>query len=72
MNTPNDRNDAPPSSRPSWRGLDALRLEAEWQAQEHAREQVPRKLALRRSTARGRRRLGGREEREGREEKEEE
>jgi hypothetical protein len=52
MNTPDndsatdDRND-PPSGRPAgWRSLDALRMEAEWQAQERAREQERRGLPL--------------------------
>ena len=50
MNTPgshrpDDPND-PPVSRPGWRGLDALRLEAEWQAQERALEQERRGLPL--------------------------
>ena len=50
MNTPgnhrpDDPND-PPVSRPGWRGLDALRLEAEWLAQERALEQERRGLPL--------------------------
>lgn len=46
MNTPNDRNDASGPNSRSWRGLDALRLEAEWQAQERAREQERRGVPL--------------------------
>ena len=55
MNTPDDRTPAdrtpdhrndPPVGRNGWRSLDALRLEAEWQAQEHALEQGRRGLPL--------------------------
>jgi len=49
MNTPDDRNpdrDDPPMDRSAWRSLDALRLEAEWQAQERALEQERRGLPL--------------------------
>ena len=50
MNMPDDRNPAnhtdPPVGRTGWRSLDALRLEAEWQAQEHAVEQERRGLPL--------------------------
>lgn len=55
MNTPSDHTpsrrtpdgrDDPPVNRNGWRGLDALRLEAEWQAQEHALEQERRGLPL--------------------------
>ncbi|RDY67819.1 hypothetical protein [Lysobacter soli] len=45
MNTPDDRKpgcEDPPIHRTGWRGIDALRLEAEWQAQEHALEQERR------------------------------
>lgn len=45
MNTP-DWNDTPPSNRPSWRNLDALRQEAEWQAQERALDQERRGVPL--------------------------
>lgn len=45
MNTPDDWN-APPAHRPSWRSLDALRQEAEWQAQERALEHERRGLPL--------------------------
>jgi len=50
MNTPDDRSPAdrndPPTGRNGWRSLDALRLEAEWQAQEHAAEQERRGVPL--------------------------
>jgi hypothetical protein len=56
MNTPDDKtsnaggphgwHDDPPSNRPSWRSLDALRQEAEWQAQERALEQERRGVPL--------------------------
>ncbi|MDR0183926.1 hypothetical protein [Lysobacter arvi] len=45
MNTSDDRkpgHDDPPIRRSGWRSLDALRLEAEWQAQERALEQERR------------------------------
>ncbi|HEY0505747.1 MAG TPA: hypothetical protein VGD42_19860 [Lysobacter sp.] len=44
--SPNGWDDTPPSNRPSWRNLDALRLEAEWQAQERALEQERRGVPL--------------------------
>jgi len=61
MNTPDDRipsdrvpdhRDDPPIGRNGWRSLDALRLEAEWQAQEHALEQERRGLPLDRADSR--------------------
>jgi hypothetical protein len=46
MNTPNDWDPTPPAKRPSWRNLDALRQEAEWQAQERALDQERRGVPL--------------------------